>query len=46
MRTNAHVGCDEFPCPDVNYDSYVIPGIDVKPAEISLVMISEAARVE
>jgi len=37
------VGCEEFPCADVRHECYVIPGIDVKPDEISIVMISEAA---
>ncbi len=43
MQTGAYVGCKEFPCPDVKHDSYIIPGIDVNPEEISMVMISEVA---
>ena len=43
MRVRASVGCKDFPCPDVNYASCIIPDIDVKPEEISMVMISEAA---
>ncbi len=43
MRVGKCVGCEEFPCADVRHECYIIPGIDVKPAEISIVMISEAA---
>jgi len=37
------VGCKEFPCADVKHECYIIPDVDVKPDEISIVMISEAA---
>ena len=43
MQVSKCVGCEEFPCVDVRHECYVIPGIDVKPDEISIVMISEAA---
>ena len=45
MRVSECVVCDEFPCADVRHESYIVPDIDLKPAEISIVMISEAAPV-
>jgi len=43
MQVSECVGCQEFPCADVRHECYIIPTIDVKPEEISMVMISEAA---
>ncbi len=43
MRVGKCVGCERFPCTDVNHGRYIIPDINVKPNDISLVMISEAA---
>jgi uracil-DNA glycosylase len=43
MQVNKLVGCEKFPCDDVKHDRYIVPGIEVKPTEISIVMISEAA---
>jgi uracil-DNA glycosylase len=43
MLVNKGVGCKEFPCVDVKHECYIIPDIDVKPGDISMVMISEAA---
>jgi len=43
MRVNECVRCEEFPCADVKHECYIIPGVDVKPDNISMVMISEAA---
>jgi uracil-DNA glycosylase len=43
MCVNEFVGCEAFPCADVNHKSYIIPDIDVKPEDISIVLISEAA---
>ncbi|HVP48354.1 MAG TPA: uracil-DNA glycosylase family protein [Bryobacteraceae bacterium] len=30
-------------CPDVKHDCYLVPGINVKPETVSIVMVSEAA---
>jgi hypothetical protein len=35
--------CKTFPCIDVNNDAYIIPDVDVKPEDITVVLISEAA---
>jgi uracil-DNA glycosylase len=43
MQVGHYVKCERFPCADVRHEYYIIPGIDVEPAEISIVMISEAA---
>ncbi len=43
MRVSDFIGCKEFPCGDVRRESYVIPAVDVKPDDISIVLISEAA---
>jgi hypothetical protein len=43
VRVSKCVGCDEFPCADVDYESYVVPGVDVEPDGISIVLVSEAA---
>jgi len=43
MRVAECVGCEGFPCADVRHECCIIPDIDVKPDDISIVMISEAA---
>ena len=43
MRISSHVGCQEFPCTGVRHEGYVIPSIEVRPDDISIVLISEAA---
>ena len=43
MQVSKLVGCQQFPCDDVKHERYIVPGIEVKPAEISIVMVSEAA---
>jgi uracil-DNA glycosylase len=37
------VGCEKFPCADVRHECYIVPDINVKPENISIIMISEAA---
>ena len=43
MRVSKCIGCEEFPCVDVEHECYIVPDIVVKPDAISLIMISEAA---
>ena len=43
MRVSECIGCKEFPCEDVKTNCYVIPSINIKPKDVSIVMISEAA---
>ncbi len=46
MRVCQSVKCDQFPCADVRHECYVVPGIDVPPDKISIVLISEAAPAD
>jgi uracil-DNA glycosylase len=43
MRVSECVGCKEFPCLDVKHERYVVPDVEVRPEDVSIVMISEAA---
>ena len=43
MRVSEQVRCAGFPCEDVNQARYLVPQVDLDPAAISVVMISEAA---
>ena len=46
MRVSKHVVCREFPCADVKHECYLMPDIDVKPDDISIILISEAAPAD
>jgi uracil-DNA glycosylase len=46
MRVNEHVGCRTFPCTDVRHECYLLPDLDLKPSDICLVLISEAAPAD
>ena len=46
MRVNECVTCGDFPCTDVLHASYSVPGVDLDPQQISIVLISEAAAVD
>ena len=46
MRVSEFVGCKAFPCADVKHACFLIPGVDVNPERISVVMISEAAPAD
>jgi uracil-DNA glycosylase len=43
MQVSKCVECKDFPCADVRHECYIIPDVDVKPEDISIVMISESA---
>jgi uracil-DNA glycosylase len=43
MKVNEFVKCVDFPCLDVNKDSYLVPGLEIEPDEINILMISEAS---
>jgi uracil-DNA glycosylase len=43
MRVSDCVGCERFPCSDVSKESYVIPDVKLRPDDVAIVMISEAA---
>ncbi len=42
MKVKDCIQCKDFPCTDVRHDCYMVPDIDVKTADFSLMMISEA----
>jgi uracil-DNA glycosylase len=46
MKISDCIGCKEFPCVDVRHAGYIIPDVDIDPADISILMISEAAPAE
>jgi uracil-DNA glycosylase len=43
MRVNDCVQCETFPCTDVHPECYRVPDIEIDPADVSLILISEAA---
>ena len=43
MRTVNHVQCTDFPCTDTSRPSYLVPGVEIDPARVSILLISEAA---
>ena len=43
MRTSDCVGCTKFPCTDVKHECSAVPKVDVKPRDVSIILISEAA---
>ena len=43
MRASECVGCEGFPCQGVNHEVYVVPGVDINPENVSIVMVSEAS---
>lgn len=46
MQPNTCIGCQGFPCADVNHQSYVVPAIEVDPAKVRIVLISEATPAD
>jgi hypothetical protein len=46
MRPSENVECHDFPCVDVNHDAYLVPSIDIDPAHIKIVLISEAVPTD
>ncbi len=43
MRVSDCIGCESFPCRDVNRACYSVPSVSLKPESISMVLISESA---
>lgn len=46
MRVSNYVECKGFPCIDVKHNCYIIPNIEVKPYNISIILISEATPAD
>ena len=43
MRVNDCVVCRDFPCTDVLHQNYSVPGVEIHPEAVSIILISEAA---
>lgn len=43
MRVDECIRCVKFPCDDVNHQCYIVPNVEVRPQQISVAMIAEAA---
>lgn len=43
VTVSEYVQCAGFPCTDVNHRAYRVPDLDVDPAAVTIVLISEAA---
>jgi uracil-DNA glycosylase len=43
MPINACVTCPDFPCGDVRHDAFRVPDVDLDPAAVRIVLISESA---
>jgi len=46
MKVSEVVGCQGFPCGDVQHAGYVVPAVDLDPSTIKIVMVSEAAPAQ
>ena len=46
MRVSDCVRCETFPCADVRYDGYVVPGVEIDPTMVSIALISECAPAD
>lgn len=42
MNVSNHVTCTDFPCTDIVTKRYTIPSIEIDPAKVTILMISEA----
>lgn len=42
MRLNAHVACADFPCGDVDHGRHEIPGGQVDPGRVRMIVVAEA----
>jgi uracil-DNA glycosylase len=46
MKPNTTVKCIDFPCTDTSRSSYLVPGLEIDPARVSILLISEASPVD
>jgi hypothetical protein len=46
MRITDHVQCIDFPCAEARQESYIVPDLDLNPASIKIILISETAPAE
>lgn len=43
MRVNRKIACEDFPCTDVKHECFIVPNVEVKPDDVSIILIAEAA---
>jgi len=43
MKVNDNVQCSDFPCLDTNQAGYQLPAVEIDPASVKILLISEAA---
>jgi len=46
MRVSDFIQCKEFPCSEARQESYLVPGIEIDPQSIRLLLISETTPTE
>ena len=46
MRIADRIQCIDFPCTEARKESYLIPNVDLNPAEIKLILISETSPTD
>ena len=46
MRVSECIACRDFPCADMLHQSYSVPGVEVNPEEISIILNSESALAD
>jgi uracil-DNA glycosylase len=43
MKVNQAAHCVDFPCTDIRRENYFVPDIDIDPAKVTILLISEAS---
>jgi uracil-DNA glycosylase len=46
MRVDRIIQCRDFPCTDTSRLGYIVPGMQIDPAKVSILLISESAPVK
>jgi hypothetical protein len=46
MQISQYIKCDTFPCADVDHAGYILPGIEINPEDVSVILISESAPAD
>lgn len=46
MRINAFVQCTDFPCSAARQSAYLVPGVDLDPESIRLILVSETSPAD
>jgi len=42
MKIGDRIKCPDFPCADIDRNSYIIPDIDIDPSRIKVILVAEA----